>query len=89
MEKNLATLIVSGIISIGLVASSGAIAAAKASVNQEKCYGVAKAGHNDCGGKGTGHSCQGQATKNNDPKDFKVVPKGTCKKMGGSLTPGK
>ncbi len=58
-----------------------------ASMNMEKCYGIAKAGMNDCGGKGTGHTCQGQATKSGDPNDWLFVAKGTCTKIvGGSLT---
>jgi uncharacterized membrane protein len=55
---------------------------------QEKCWGVAKAGQNDCGSNKTAHSCAGQSTKNYDPNDFKVVKAGTCQKMGGSLTQG-
>lgn len=55
---------------------------------QEKCWGVAKAGQNDCGSNKTAHSCAGQSTKNYDPNDFKVVKTGTCQKMGGSLTQG-
>jgi len=55
----------------------------------EKCYGIAKAGKNDCGGKGTGHSCQGQAKKSGDPHDWLLVPKGLCSKInGGSTTRG-
>lgn len=61
--------------------------AAAADKNMEKCYGIAKAGANDCGGKKAGHSCAGQATKNNDPYDFVAVPKGTCDKIAnGSLS---
>jgi uncharacterized membrane protein len=87
-NKKIATAIVTGVITVGLaMASSHALGVAKVGVNQEKCYGIAKAGHNDCGGAGAGHSCQGQATKDNDPNDFKVVPKGTCQKMGGNLAP--
>ena len=43
----------------------------------EKCFGIAKAGMNDCSSNKSAHSCAGQATKNNDPKDFVAVPKGT------------
>jgi uncharacterized membrane protein len=57
--------------------------------NKEKCYGVAKAGQNDCGKLTSGHSCAGHATKDNDPDDYKYVAKGTCKAMGGSLEKGK
>jgi uncharacterized membrane protein len=54
----------------------------------EKCYGVAKAGHNDCAAGA--HSCAGQATKNFDKASFVALPKGACEKLaGGSLTPGK
>ncbi|MEO0062279.1 MAG: hypothetical protein RLZZ08_839 [Pseudomonadota bacterium] len=49
----------------------------------EKCYGIAKAGQNDCASKNGSHSCAGQAKKDNDPNDWKKVPAGTCQKMGG------
>ncbi|MBM3117248.1 DUF2282 domain-containing protein [Jeongeupia naejangsanensis] len=51
--------------------------------DKEKCFGVAKAGQNDC--KGNSHSCAGQASKDMDPAEWKFVPAGTCAKMGGSL----
>jgi uncharacterized membrane protein len=47
----------------------------------EKCYGVAKAGQNDCAnGK---HGCATLAKVDRDPEEWKLVPKGTCEKMGG------
>lgn len=55
--------------------------------DQEKCYGVAKAGQNDCGT--ATHGCAGQATADKDPAEWKNVPKGTCEKAGGRLTPSK
>lgn len=71
---------------LGLTLSATATQAA--SNETEKCYGVAKAGMNDCGGKGLTHSCQGQSKKDNDPNEWISVPKGTCSKItGGSLTP--
>ena len=54
---------------------------------KEKCYGVAKAGQNDCGSKYSKHSCAGQSKVDNDPNDFKLVAKGTCDKMGGKMQP--
>jgi uncharacterized membrane protein len=51
--------------------------------DQEKCYGVAKAGQNDCGT--LVHGCAGQATVDNDPAEWKYVPKGSCEKVGGKL----
>ena len=56
--------------------------------NSEKCYGVAKAGKNDCAGGA--HACAGQSGKDNSPKEFIKLPKGTCERIvGGSLAPGK
>lgn len=81
------------------VAISAALAAIAASISasataddgsseREKCYGIAKAGKNDCSAIGS-HSCAGQAKKDNDPNEWKFVPKGTCENQGGKLTPAK
>ena len=50
---------------------------------KEKCYGIAKAGQNDCGNLQGTHSCAGQSTVDNDIGEWKVVPKGTCAELGG------
>jgi uncharacterized membrane protein len=53
--------------------------------DMEKCYGVAKAGKNDCAA--SAHACAGQAKVDGAGKDFVSVPKGTCERIsGGSLT---
>lgn len=49
------------------------------------CYGIAKAGQNDCASKTGVHGCAGEAKVDNDKGDFKNVPKGTCKKLGGTV----
>lgn len=74
------TLLAAGI----LVASAAAVAADEP---KEKCFGVAKAGQNDCGSKTSKHSCAGQSKVDNDPNDFKLVAKGSCEKMGGKMAP--
>ncbi|MFI4939644.1 MAG: DUF2282 domain-containing protein [Burkholderiales bacterium] len=51
--------------------------------DMEQCFGVAKAGKNDCASNKSLHACAGQASKNNDPMDFISVPKGTCSKIAG------
>ena len=48
-----------------------------------QCFGIAKAGQNDCANYGV-HNCAGQAKVDNDKNEFKNVPKGTCEKMGGT-----
>ena len=58
---------------------------AKKPVATEKCYGVVKAGKNDCAG--ASHSCQTLSKKDGDGKEWINVPKGTCERLvGGSLT---
>jgi uncharacterized membrane protein len=50
----------------------------------EKCYGVAKAGKNDCAAGD--HSCAGQSTRDYDKASFVALPAGACAKLaGGSL----
>jgi uncharacterized membrane protein len=60
-------------------------APAAADPSKEKCFGIAKAGANDCASATGSHSCAGTATKDNDKGDWKYVDKGTCDKMGGSM----
>jgi uncharacterized membrane protein len=54
---------------------------------QEKCYGIAKAGQNDCGT--ATHGCAAQAKADNDAAEWKYVAKGTCEKVGGKLKESK
>jgi uncharacterized membrane protein len=71
---------------IGLLAAGSMVATAQAA-DKEKCYGVAKAGQNDCGT--ASHGCGGQAKVDNDANEWKEVAKGTCEKIGGAATPEK
>ncbi len=50
---------------------------------KEKCYGVSKAGQNDCANLAGTHSCAGQAKVDNDTGEWKYVAAGTCKTMKG------
>jgi len=65
------------------VAACALSAPVLAADTMEKCYGVAKAGQNDCAGNS--HACAGQSKQDNSPGDFKVVKAGTCTQMGGML----
>jgi uncharacterized membrane protein len=82
------------------VALAGAFATALGSMtlsapasaqDTEMCYGIAKAGENDC--KAGAHDCKGHSTVDYDGQSFKLVAKGTCATMmtpdgkKGSLTP--
>ena len=66
-----------------LVLSLASSAFAADAPAMEKCFGIAKAGKNDCSTKGSSHSCAGHATKDNDANDFVALPKGTCDKIAG------
>jgi len=74
---------------VGSLISLGAtgVAAAGDKADKEKCYGVAKAGQNDCAANG--HACAGQSKVDNDPAEWKHVPKGECEKLGGKTAPAK
>ena len=57
----------------------------------EKCYGVAKAGQNDCAA-GPGTTCAGTSVRDYQGNAWKLVAKGTCASIQtprghGSLTP--
>jgi uncharacterized membrane protein len=72
---------------VGLVLAVGMSATAFAEENKaekEKCYGVAKAGKNDCA---TGSSsCAGTSKADGQKDAFIALPKGTCERLvGGSL----
>ena len=70
---------------IALTAASvlGMVAAPAMAQEKEKCFGIAKAGQNDCANLSGSHSCAGQAKVDGDAAEWKFVPKGTCKTAGG------
>ncbi len=49
----------------------------------ERCYGIAKAGQNDCANLAGTHGCAGIAKVDNAVDEWKYVPEGTCKKLNG------
>lgn len=85
---------VAGLIALGL-SGAGSLALADDAMKMsgsdkmskgEKCFGIAKAGMNDCAGKNAPHACAGQATKDRASYDFVYVPSGTCQKIAGGST---
>ena len=60
--------------STGAFAASHATAPAAAN---EKCFGIAKAGQNDCAA-GAGSSCAGTSKVDYQGNAWKLVPQGTC-----------
>ncbi len=92
MNKTLNTLLA------GAVALTIAGAASNASAadghgtkdGQEKCYGVVKAGMNDCASADGKHGCAGMASMDASPNEWVSLPSGVCDKLaGGSTKPKK
>ena len=80
---------IASILAVGMMAASTGQVLAANKPAMEKCFGIAKAGQNDCSSKGASHACAGQSSKDADKKSFLVIPKGSCNKIvGGSTTPG-
>jgi len=76
---------------VASLAAGAAHAADKPAKPMEKCYGVAKAGKNDCKA-GAGTTCAGTSTVNYQGNAWKLVPAGACTKIKtpngfGSLAP--
>ena len=73
-----------------LLAVAGAMVAAvaasvrhgnSAAVERERCYGIAKAGQNDCAN--AVHSCAKQARVDAENSEWIAVPNGTCVRLAG------
>jgi uncharacterized membrane protein len=63
----------------GALASAVSLASAPAQAadDMEKCFGIAKAGQNDCAAEGS-NSCAGTSKVDFDRHGWKLVKKGTC-----------
>lgn len=78
-NKLIASALLAG--ALAMSASSSAIASEK-----EKCYGITKAGKNDCAANN--HSCAGHSKTDYDSNDWKFVDKGTCESTEVTLQDG-
>lgn len=72
--------ILSALMLTALAAGAATAASAEAAKPMEKCYGVAKAGKNDCKA-GAGTSCAGTSKIDYQRNAWKLVPAGTCAKI--------
>ena len=74
-------------IATALAAALALPVAAQGQGTMEKCYGVAKAGKNDC--QTANSSCAGTSKKDNQVDAWVSLPKGACDKIvGGKLSAG-
>lgn len=91
MSKNSIGKIAGLALAAGITAGLSVPPVAAQSGGMEKCYGVAKAGKNDCAA-GPGTSCSGTSTRDYQGDAWKLVATGSCETMEtpkgmGSLTP--
>jgi uncharacterized membrane protein len=68
-----------------LVLSAHAGPAPEPTFKAEKCYGIAKAGKNDCASTGA-NSCAGTSKANADPRAWIYVPAGYCERIVNAST---
>ncbi len=65
----------------------GAVSTNVSAVEMEKCFGVAKAGSNDC--QTATSACAGTSKKDGQADAWMLVPVGICDRLtGGSLASG-
>ena len=69
----------SSVLALGLLSSANA----EDKADKEKCFGIAKAGQNDCANLSGSHSCAGQSKADMGADEWKYVAKGTCHELGG------
>ncbi len=85
-KKTVNTLIASAV-ALTLAGAAGSAMAEK-SAAKEKCYGVVKAGANDCANAAKTHSCAGQAATDGEGGEFIALPAGVCERLAhGSTSP--
>ena len=76
-------LVVSSALASVLAMGLASAASAADAPAKEKCYGVAKAGQNDCANLSGSHTCAGQAKVDKGVDEWVYLKAGTCKQMGG------
>lgn len=77
-QKTLIAAAITGALALGTLSLSSTVSADE----KEKCYGVAKAGQNDC--QTANSSCAGTSTMDDQGDAFVLVPAGLCEKLTGS-----
>jgi uncharacterized membrane protein len=90
MRKKIVATTLTAILALGIASAPQADQTstgkpAKMLKGMEKCFGIAKAGLNDCGTE-TNSGCAGSSKVDGDKSAWLYVPKGTCNKIVGGST---
>jgi uncharacterized membrane protein len=84
MSQLLIASAVAAALAVPIVSQAGP--APKPKFQAEKCYGIAKAGNNDC--QTANSSCAGTSRRDNQADAWIYMPAGACDKVvGGSTQP--
>lgn len=75
-HRSIVSSALASVLALGLVGVASA-------QGKEKCFGIAKAGENDCASLNGSHACSGQAKVDKDPTEWKFVARGTCTELNG------
>ncbi len=87
-SKTALNTLIAGAFAATMTLGASAANAEETAVQHEKCYGVVKAGKNDCGNANGSHSCAGMAATDAEAGEWINLPKGICERLaGGSLEP--
>jgi uncharacterized membrane protein len=80
MNKMLVSAAIAGIFVAGIATAQAADAP------KVKCFGIAKAGKNDCKASDSSHACKGQAKADGSKVDFSLVAdKAACDAAKGTV----
>ena len=79
---------VAAALAVPLIANAQGGPAPKPKFEAEKCYGIARAGKNDC--QTTNSSCAGTSKRDSQGDAWVYTPRGSCERIvNGSLQPKK
>jgi uncharacterized membrane protein len=86
MNKMLISAALAGVFVAGIAAAQTPAPAAAAADAKVKCWGIAKAGKNDCKASDASHACKGLAKTDGSKVDFMLEPDAkACTAAGGTV----
>lgn len=86
MKTSLILSAAAAAVTLGVAATAFAGPAPQPKFAFDKCYGIAKAGQNDC--QTASNSCAGQLRTSAAADGWVYLPKGTCGKIVGGMLKG-
>jgi uncharacterized membrane protein len=82
-HRHVVSAALASVVALGLADPAAAQMGKDSGKNVEECFGIAKAGQNDCANSSGTHACAGLSKTDMSLDDWKYVPAGTCVAMKG------